>query len=252
MNKVASGSMFNFMNEPKLKENETDKNEGGLVYTIGKIFQKITTSKEQHGFEKSLEEANKIYQVLEEGGYLDINKNFAYNVQQANELPRLLKQMKEKNILSPRETKGYYQRGAERLIGETEKFKENLMNYSNYTNYVKDNLKLKKTGKSLESLAGFGGDEDSLITKIVNSLKYAVGNIRDYITESGEYSRYAKIASSIFALVGFGMILFNMGITGAVINTSVKLTNNVCGGVLLLIATFLFLVSRRNSKTFKR
>ncbi len=74
---------------------------------------------------------------------------------------------------------------------------------------------------------------------------------KEHIKEvkSGLEGYLSKVAASIFGICGLGMILSNFVITGAVIDAASKMTNNIVGGILIIVS--MLMISRMYSKTLK-
>ncbi|MEK6913448.1 MAG: hypothetical protein AABW47_02140 [Nanoarchaeota archaeon] len=129
---IASGSMFNTKGEEFVlgRGLESKVEVSGLFGRMKDFFLYLSKPKEQRYFERTLKNANSIYQafasnnenvavVSEMGKYMD----------EMNALSPFLKIMKERKLIDKYEAKKLYREAAEKTEKKTEGFKQNLEQY---------------------------------------------------------------------------------------------------------------------------
>jgi len=134
-----------------------------------------------------------------------------------------------------------------RELGKSMEAFQEIYNFYKTGDYQKSMPELDKPFRELEK---------SKFLYATASIMQAYGNkeIADYLKEAG-YKKYEKsskeitsglekIAASVFGVLGLGMMMFNLGLTGAVIETATKMTNNIVGAIFILISIGLFLIKK--------
>ncbi len=99
---------------------------------------------------------------------------------------------------------------------------------------------------AVEVLRETGLINQSAYSQLRNNIrKGAYESHQEAIGKLAEYSTYQKIAAAVFAVFGFAVLLFNSGITGAVVGAS-KFTGALVGAISIIIACVLLLISKKN------
>lgn len=105
---------------------------------------------------------------------------------------------------------------------------------------------LKFLDPALDVLKSYGLIDERKYEFLKENIYQRVGKESENVVKGIEkYIVPQKIAASIFGLFGLGMIIFNLSLTGAVIETSTKLTNNIVGAILILVSMILLLIQKR-------